>query len=675
MEYFAALPAEQLAAELQSKIDAYYQWLLTSGRLSRWRIAYDTYYGQRGQHNSSYVTAGGDKGELSFLMSNEYRNLLQHLLVLAFQSRPAIETVAINRDSTSRAQSYLAKGIIEYYRRDGKVDDNTLQGTEIALIMDVGWVFNEWDTMLGQEVAADPETGELVRQGDISSRARTPLDVVIDITKPQGNQRDWIMVKDPKNKFDLAAQYPELAEDLTSIERDHTRDAIYRFGDQMDFDMGMNSPDVDVWTFYHRRSPAMPEGRMFQFVTPKLHLFDGPIPYRKLPGNRICPTEQILSALGYSNGNDLLGLQDVMDALISSAVTNMTAASGNTIWTKPSPNFDYEEIAKGMSLIEADEKPEVLIMNRLPPEWLALANFVIGRLEAISGINSVARGNLGGKDLSGTAMALLQSMAIQFNNGLVRAVNRAIEESGNDIIQLTQDFASEPRLGMIVGQQNRYMMKKYAGKDVAQIQRVYCRQSNPMKDTTAGKMQLLDKYMSVPGMITDPSQITEVLETGSLDSTTDPGRNLLLSIDEENEALMRGEVPPVVFTDNHPQHLSRHGKIFASPEDRQDPGLIERSRTHYDMHMKTWRETPPDVLAALGIPPYPGPPPLPPGAVPPGAPPGPGGPPPGGPIPPGSTAVPINQGQGPDGTPTPNLPENPLTGEKWTPETGGLPPA
>jgi hypothetical protein len=683
VEYFAALEPDRLAGELQSRIDAYYNWVLTTGRLSRWRLAYDTYYGQRGGHNSSFVTPGGKKGELSFLMSNEYRNLVQHLLVMAFQSKPALECVSINTDSRAKAQAYVAKGIIEYYRRDGKISDNEHDATEISMIMDTGWVFNEWDVLLGEEVAADPTTGELVRQGDIKSRARTPLDVVIDFTKPQGQQRDWILVRDPVNKFDLGAQFKERYDEITGLGRDYTHDAIYRFGDIWQYEGGMNSPDIDVWTFFHRRSPSMPNGRMFQFATANMHFFDGPIPYRKLPGNRICPTEQILSALGYSNTNDLLALQDVMDAMISAAVTNMTNCGVNNIWTKPSPNFDFEQLTAGMNLIESDEKPEVLILNKLPPEWFSLANFIIARMEAISGVNSVARGNTQGKDFSGAAMALLQSMAIQFNNGLVRAVNRLTEDDGNDVIMLTQDFAQEKKLGMIIGENNNYMMKEYSSKDVDGIQYVYCRQSNPVKDTTAGKLQILDKYISIPGMIKSADQVNEVVETGQLDSSTEPGRNRRLAIDMENEALIRGEVPPVVFTDNPIEHLEGHTRVFASPEDRKDPDLLGRVKQHWDQHMTVWQQTDPATLQALGIPPYPAPPPPPPGMMPPGGPggppgpPGPGGPPPG-PGGPGGGPPPPNKMPPAEGPPEqqpvvpgPSLPTNPLTKEPVAPPQPG----
>ena len=672
MDYFAALPPDQLAAELQSRIDAYYNWILTTGRLARWRIAYDTYYGQRGQHNSSFVQAGGKQGELSFLMSNEYRNLVRHLLVMAFQSKKSFETVSTNTDSRAKSQSYVAKGINEYYRRDGKIAANERAATEISLIMDVGWVFNEWDVMQGQDIGADPDTQQVVRQGDVKSRARTPLDVVVDFTKPQGLERDWILVKDPVNKFDLGAQYQERYEEITSLERDFTRDAIFRFGDVYMTEAGMISPDVDVWTFYHRKSPALREGRMFQFVNPRVHFFDGPIPYRKLPGNRICPSEMILSAMGYSDCNDLLGLQDVIDAMISAGVTNMTTCGVNNIWTESAENFDFDQLAQGMNLLTGPKKPEVLMLNHLPPEWFTLANFIIQRMEAISGMNSVARGNLEGKDLSGAAMALLQSMSIQFNNGLMQSVSQLATDDSNDVIQLTQDFAKEEKLGMIIGQNNRYMMRNYSSKDIDGIQFVYARERNPLQDTTAGKMQLLDTYKSIPGMITSPAQITEIIETGQLDSSTEPGRNARLAMDEENEALIRGEVPPVVFTDDPIAHMAHHASIFASPEDRKDAALIQRAQAHYNQHIQVWATTPPQILQALGYPPFPG------AAM---APPGPGGPGAGGPPGPGGPTSPSPEGGPPPppapneaGVPGPQLPNNPLTGEQWNPETGGLPP-
>lgn len=701
MEYFAALDPDRLAGELKSRIDAYYNWILMTNRLARWRSAYNTYYGQRGTHSSHYVSAAGEKGELSFLMSNEYRNLVQHLLVMATQSRTALETVTTNTDSASKSQSYVAKGLIEYYRRDGKIDTNSYNAAEMSLIMDSGWVFNEWDMTAGQDVMVDPDQGQPVKQGDIKTRARSPLDVVIDYTKMDAASHDWRIVRDPVNKFDLAAQYPEHAEEITAMTRDLTKDALYRFGDIVMYHTGDQSPDIDLWTFFHKRSPALPQGRMVQMVD-KLVLFDGPIPYRRLPGNRICPAEQILSAFGYSNMNDLLGLQDVMDALISAAVTNMTSCGVNNIWCEDPANLDFNQLAQGMNLLGGGgaKKPEVLMLNRLPPEWQNLTNFIVQRMEAISGINAIARGNVQGKDFSGAAMALLQSMSIQFNSGFTKSMNKLVEDNGNDIILLTQDYGHEPVLGMIIGENNRYMMQEYSSKDLNRIERVYCRQSNPMKDTTAGRITIIQEAAKTEGGLSK-AEFAEILDTGNTDCLLEKDRNLRLAIDQENEAMVRGEVPPVAPYDNPIEHLKGHAKIFASPDDRKDPQLINTVKAHERQHLGVWANMPPAILMVLNIPAYQGPPldlagnPLPPPPMP-MMPPGPGGPhlapppkalppgqhppghgapmPPQGPgamPPPGPAAAAHAPPGGPPPVNMPNLPKNPL-GSTWNAQTGGL---
>lgn len=664
-EYFANLEDQELAAELMKRVDDYYSWILTSGRLARWRVAYNTYYGQRGTHNSSYVSEGGEKGELSFLMSNEFRNLVQHLLVMSMQAKPSLEFVSTNTDSKSKAQTFLARGIVNYYRRDGKIDFNTFLATEIALIMDTGWVFNEWDNSLNGDIRPDPETGVMLKKGDIYSRARTPLDVIIDYQKQDGSQNNWKIVKDTKNKFDLAAQYPEKADEILSIKRDSTKDALYRFGDSQTWaDVGVESNEIDVYTFYHEKTPACQEGKVFQFLSNKSYLGpSAPLPYRKTPGNRVCPTEQILSPLGYSNANDLLALQDVIDALISSAVTNMTASGANLIWSKPGGDFDYEQLADGMSLIECEEKPEVLMLNRLPPEWFSLANFVIGRMEAISGVNSVARGNSEGGKLSGAAMALLQSMSIQFNSGLQKAINKLIEDNGNDIIQLTQDFANEPRLGMIVGIRNKNLMKEYSSKDLSDVQRVYCRQGNPMRDTAAGQWEIIKEAIQMGG-IKSVGKLMEVLDTGSFDAVVEDERTDRLTIDQENDAITMGEPVIVSFTDIHPDHLIGHRKPLTDPESRKDPELLKRVKDHVDEHMAVWQGTDPLILQAFGIPPFPG-------TVPQMMP---GGQPNGEPQPkPNDGGLPVNApGQMEEvsniATGQPSMPKNPLTGDEFSPD-------
>lgn len=659
--YFAALEADELAPELQLKTDQYLQWCLITGRIGRWRMAFDTYYGQRGQHNSSYISMGGDQGELSFLMSNEYRNLVQHLLVLTTQNKVSFECAAVNTDRSSIEQTVVGKDVLDYYWREGKIYQVLLLALEMSLIFDHAWVFAEWDTTKGDPVRPDME-GKILTAGDILCRAKSPLDAFTDWTADLSLEKDWQMVCDLVNKYDLAAQYPEKAEDIIALERDKSKDSIYRFGDQGIYSYTTKeSPLIKRWTFFHRKTPSMPQGRMFQFLDAKTWLFDGPIPYRKLPGSRVCPTEMISSVMGYSNVNDLLSLQDSLDAMVSAAVTNMTTCGVNNVWVKPNSNLDFEQLGSGMNYLESEEKPEVLIMNRLPPEWFNLANWIISRMEAYSGVNSVARGNTEGKDLSGAAMALLQSMAIQFNSGMQRAFNQISEDVANNVLYHLQDFAHIEKVAMIAGENNKYMLQSFKSASIDKLQRVFARQSNSIQDTTAGKLTLAQDMMKIPGAIKRPEQYIEVLTTGNLKPLYEGEEKESIAMKDENEKLSKGEPVSVVFTENHPKHILEHGSVIWDPESKQNPQIVNGVLNHIMEHLQVWQTTDPMILQSLGIPPYP----VQMMGTPAQNPPGQGGV--------AQQMPPPPEAGGPQPAPAePNMPKNPLSGQQWNPETGGM---
>lgn len=661
--YFATIPSDELCNDLMHKQDTYYNWLMVSGRLGRWRMAFDTYYGQRDQHRSSYVTAAGEKGELSFLMANEYRNLIQHLLVLCTQNRPSIECATVNTDRASQDQAILGKQLLDSYRKEGGLDRYSKNAIEVALIMDLSWAFTEWDVTRGQPIRPDGQGG-IVTEGDIYCRIRTPLDVTFDYTADTGQEQEWVMVRDLVNKYDMAAQYPEKAEDLVGVSRDRTRDSMYRFGDQALYGFNyIDSPLIERFTFFHKKSPAMPNGRMYQFINSKCWLFDGPLPYRNIPGRRCCPSEMIASAMGYSNTNDLIGLQDVMDALVSSAVTNMTSAGINNIWCKPNANIDFEQLSSGMNYIESEDKPEVLMLNKLSPEWFTLTNWVVSRMEAYSGVNSVARGNTEGKDFSGAAMALLQSMAIQFNSGLQQSYNQIVEDINNDALAELQDFAKEERVSLLAGEDGKYMLKNFSAASLDKIKRVYCRQANSMQDTTAGKMVILKDLMSIPNCIKSPDQYLKVLQTGQLEPAIDDDSIKLAMIKEENEALSHGQQRQPIAYHDHPRHFKAHVAKMDMCSD--DPIAVKTIADHLMLHMQVWPTGDPNILQALGIPPMIPPPPQAGEVSPQGneptnhAPPQHGAPPHGGPgiEPPPQAAG----GPAPHPANMPSLPTNPLT--------------
>lgn len=663
-QYFASLPPEELAKELEGRENEYYEWLLSTHKIARWRIAFDTYYGQRGNHSSSFVTSHGDKGELSLLMSNEFRSLVQQIIVYTTKNKLAIECATINSDSESQMQAILGKQVLEAINRDQRVDQLAKQALEIAMIMDTSWMFTEFEFTRGEVKMLHPETGRVITKGESVCTVRTPLDVITDYTSDNPSFRDWQIKIDLVNKYDLAAQYPEMHDEIVGIERDKSKDSIYRFGDQGIYSHNTGtSPLILRKTFYHRKSPSMPMGRFFQYLNSKVILTKdvAPFQYDELPGTRVCPSEMIGSMMGYSNCNDLLALQDVVDAMMSSAVSNMTTFGLNNIWSKPNANLNYQQLTDGMGVVESEEKPEPLILNELSSQWMPVMNFVIQRMESLSGVNSIARGNTSGKDYSGAAMALLQSMAIEFNSGMQKSYNETLESVFNNILTNLQYYGDEEMEKLVAGSNKRYMVKKFRGKDVGKIKKVFIQESNAFQNTTAGKMAMVEYLMKFPNAIKYPDQIQQVLTTGNLDIVLEPQQKQNLAIQEENEALARGEQVQAVWTENHPAHLAQHACVtWDNDTKKNNPQALMAVDAHIQEHLSLWQSLPPDRLAVLGIPPYPMPMMMPTGApVDPNAP---------GPMPPPTEAA-----GGPDLAPAqqPSLPTNPLTGQEFSPN-GGL---
>lgn len=53
---------------------------------------------------------------------NHFRNLGQHLLQLTTSKKPSPIPIATNSDAKSQKQCTVARGVIEYYNREKRID-------------------------------------------------------------------------------------------------------------------------------------------------------------------------------------------------------------------------------------------------------------------------------------------------------------------------------------------------------------------------------------------------------------------------------------------------------------------------------------------------------------------------------------------------------------------------
>lgn len=643
--YFANLPDDQIAEAIMEKVDDYYTFLHRSGLLQLWKNAYKAYYNS--EIVSGEITATGAQNEYRNLNVNHFRSVLTTLKGMIAQQKIAFDCKAANTDVESQAQAILGNGLLEYYTTEKELEDYVDEALEYAIVLSEGWLCSTWNVQGGEVYGYQPETNAPIYEGDLKYSCYLPTQVARDTTKMKFQDNQWFIVVDFMNKWDLIEQFPELAEKIKDISSDPMDRNRYTLYGKYQTDI---TEDIPVFTLYHKRTPAVPNGKMVTVINDETYLYSGPLPYRSVPLRRLTTSTHIAWNFGYTLAYDLMPIQYGLNILDSIIITNQSTYGVQHITAPRGCNVASTDLAGGLNLVEWDmvegggAGPQPLQLTSTAPEIFNYRSSLVNDINLISGANAVSRGDMSslGKSMSGSAMALIQNMAIQYANSLQKSYIRTLSEVGTDTIRLLRDFAKVPRIAMIAGKANKSYMKEFTGNDLSKINRVTCDVGNPMAQTVAGRVDLAEKYIQ-QGWATSPEEYTQVMTTGRLDSLIEGPQRIALQIRQENEDLSDGKEAIAMITDDHVKHITSHSRILDALGERLNPELVQRVTTHIQDHINMlgqMAQTNPMLLSILKQP-----------VVQPPQPPG---------MPSGNGASPEQgPGQPVNGVPTPNLPEPP----------------
>lgn len=581
--YWAAVATTEIADNILERVDDYYEYLQMSGRLDLWRKSWGVYYRPRLAGGS--INPGGQQGELTTISVNNYRNYLVHLETMTTQQKPAFEPKATNSDAESHSQVVLAAGLLDYYQGEKKLDRNFKMAVKDCLIFSEGFIRVEWDATSGNMYGQTP-TGAPIYEGDLKYTNYNPLNVIRDFTKQAQSQLDWKILRDFVNKYDLAAKFPDLREEIVEDQTDYLD--MWRTTTLNYFDMS-ESDNIAVYTLIHPPTPAMPNGRYTQVLDNGTVLMDGPIPYEKTHVYRIAPDEETGTIFGYTVGFDLLPIQDATDIIYSTIVTNISTFGVQNIVAPKGHDISVSQLAGGLNLLEVDEKQgqiRPLELLSTPAEVYNFAGQLDKMGETISGVNSVARGNPEASLKSGSALALVQAQAIQFSMNLQQSYAMLVEDVGTGTIEILQTFAAVPRVAEITGKANRPLMRSFTGKDLKAVKRVTVDMGNPMTKTLAGRTNMADSYME-KGLIENTDQYQQIITTGRLEPIIQAKQSNGILMKGENEMLAEGKPQRALITDNHVKHIAEHAIVLANPDIRQDPNnpIVQVTLDHIQEHL------------------------------------------------------------------------------------------
>ena len=614
-EYFAASDEETLVLYLQRKSDAWFNSLISTDYLDKIKRSWQAYYGffYEGGHA---ITFGGESGELVNLPMNHYGNIASHILTMVTATRPSFQARSVNTDVKSQIQTNLANGLLEYYMRDKRLEQDLKRAVEYAIVMGSGYIKMEWNATTGEvydyiepeykplvdedglelydidgnpvyETDKDGEKIELragvpLYSGDIVFTVMSPFDVVFDPTKTDSNH-DWQLCRSFKNKYDLIAKYPEFSDKIkalkTKSDLNTTRITMSAYDE---------TTDVPVYEFFHKPTESLPKGRYVLYLDSDVVLEDTVLVYKNLPIFRIASRDILGTPFSYTAMFDLLPIQDAVNSLYSTIMTNQNAFGVQNVYVERGSDVQMEQVADGLNFIQGNpgfQPPRPLNLTSTPAEIFNFLKMLEASMETISGVNSVARGNPESQLKSGNALALIQSQALQFISGLQQSYIQLIEDVGTNVVELLKTFAKTPRVAAIAGKSNVTYMKEFTSDDLSSITRVIVDAGNALAQTTAGRVEMASQMMQM-GIITTPEQYISVINSGKLETMTEGQNKELLLVRAERERLVDGTTPVVaVLTDAHSLHIREHKAVLADPDLRMDAELVQRTLAHIQEHI------------------------------------------------------------------------------------------
>lgn len=609
-----------------NKINAYREYCTAFGKFTKWQRSTQNYFGisTDGTKSSNTVTRGGDNGEIVLGKVADYRNLIQHQLILITSQRPAGVAKAINSDPQSLHQSRIGTSLVEYYLSQVGFERAFVNGAEMQLVNDESFIVLDWNATVGKEVRPNPETGEMIREGEPEIRTIAPWDMVRDTGMSRPDDMKWGIYSFRVNKFDLAKKFPQYSEKIINTMKTKPIKEI-PFRPLSDLQTGA-SDYIEVFIVSADKTASVEQGR-WSMIIPEAVLADGPFPYPEFNIYRMAQNDVMNSPFGYSNNNDILALEEITDAMNSIIITNQMTFGVQALVGPKGSGLDYTQIGAGLAYFELDpaviDKLKPLNFTQTAKEVFAYQETLSRKKETIAGINSVVRGDPEGalRSNSGSALALVQAQSIQFNSGGQRAYYHCLSKACTGLIQMLRMYSNTERVIQITGKvQSQYMQDfRFNGDDLSRISTVTFELTNPVTQTVGGNMtiakDLLDK-----GMIKNARQYITVCRTGSLDAFTEDDEADEVGIKTENQHLREGKPVRMVATENHQEHIEGHMSLLTPEAKINDPQLVQRTLAHIQEHTDMWVQlsmTNPALLIAtkqqvLPPPPMPGMPGMPP---------------------------------------------------------------
>lgn len=320
--YWCSIEAHEAAQEGEQRTKIYREALKTSGMAQKMAKGVRVLHGLSGGTfgpDASQIGRGGTRAQKAEVRFNEVGSLARSVTNLVAQQVPGLTVVPSNTDYSTLAQLAKTKRYFRWSFDHYRVPDHLFNAVWWSHPYSVMYLLTGWNPWGGNPINPEAEQvesqdveqeGAQEDQGDtegepdepespnplIPSQKTTgcmqvgvyrPIDVTSDLGVAD-DEHDWRIIRDVVNKREYCARYPDaknaiLDAPLASSEGGWNWDD---FSPVRNYSLAKGQSDrIAIYTLLHRRTAAMPEGRMLSWVdtTEEGVLFDGALPFARVP--------------------------------------------------------------------------------------------------------------------------------------------------------------------------------------------------------------------------------------------------------------------------------------------------------------------------------------------------------------------------------------------------------
>lgn len=621
--YWALKSGKDLASALEDKERAYFESARARGLLTLWIVEYAAYYGMDPESlnvmASKQLGFDGDEQEFIRFHINEVRTIIRQQIIMALGERPAFQGLTENSDHRSQVSAEIADHVIRsMYRR--YCEDGEWEVAEGDGVFGAGASHMQWDPQGGDQVSVDqPVTGPDGQPSTAKTKRKSGAPRVTtvfewaNVKEPRflGPEADWRIIRERDNRWNIAAKYPEQREQILAQKTDDQYDFAALFN--LDWDVSSNDACI-IKHFYHPDCAAIPGGR-YTIVFGSLVLWDGPCPTSEgVPVAEMCSSKFIETNFPFADSSELLAVQQALNQLNSDEFSNFATFGRQSVAMEKGTEITVDAIATGGKAFfypSGAKPPSAVLMTAAPPTIGVAKDYLHKRLDSISMVNGVARGDPSYPNVrSGEMAALFHSIAIEYQSFRQRSLDRYRIRLANMMLDFVRRYSETQFLVELVGIEDRPYMDEFTAEDLSGVKRVYIETVSPYQKTTAGKIEMAKLLLEAPPE--ERAALYEMATVGNSSTFLRKDRSCELRIRRENEDLLTGSRAVMVTNGDHPQkHMRGHyadlERLLAS--DNPDMEAVKRFQDHITEHLQGYYGMDPTFCQIFEIPP---PPPIPP---------------------------------------------------------------